>query len=242
MARGAPDYSNVRVESLLTRLDDLAELVARLGGAYAFDRSGSVIMLHDFGYGLALAVTDTAGLGEMVEASSLYSLFGGYTVCLNRVADASSESSIYVQCPLYGSAKLGVQALFVPATAVSVISVQITRFTGLAMQTWALMWDGYGEVVYYLDDADEWIEAQTNMGMFVDNPTYNMIKLVVDPATDEYVRAVINGTAIILTDVASQSEASSKSSHVEIMVKNGPGLEDASDVYVDAIIVTTNEP
>jgi len=52
MPRGAPDYSNVKVDSPVHRLTDLAEHAARLGSVSSYDRSGNVIWFTSFESGL----------------------------------------------------------------------------------------------------------------------------------------------------------------------------------------------
>jgi len=63
MPHGAPDWSNVVKYEKVHRLDDMAELVARLGSLVIYDRRGDLVWCDSFEYGLQAWEKDPQGTG-----------------------------------------------------------------------------------------------------------------------------------------------------------------------------------
>lgn len=242
MPRGAPDYSNVSAGETLHRLDDLAELAVRLHAVRSIDRAGEVVLAEDFRYGVSALETDTAGLGEAVSVSPLYSRFGQFTIKLEHLANANSWSSIAAHATAVESEKIGLEFQFVAMTSDPRVLGYVTLYTGSYYYLWGLAWDATEDKVYIGGDSVGWTEIASGHDIFQGIPRYHNVKFVVDVDDLNYERVIIDGEVIPVIEKAAYSEENSASPHLIGAIYNGKGPTVANEIYIDYLIITRNEP
>ena len=242
MPRGAPDYSNVRGGSLFGRVDDLGELIGRLGYAPGIDRLGRIVFYQDFRYGSGALETVSKGLGEEMSLSATYSLYGGFTYKLTRVADTESWSSFGIYSLIVESGRLSLEAQFCVMGSDPNLKFYIARYTGTERKLWGLRWDAVLDKIYIGGDTIGWTEIASGYDIFVGVPHYHNIKFVVDVDDENYVRVLIDGKPIPVVEKASQDDPSPNSPHIVINIYNGKDPSTASELYVDYVMVKMDEP
>lgn len=242
MARGAPDYSNVKSGESLHRLDDLSELPPRLGYPISIDRAGEVVALDDFRYGIVAVQADDAGLGETIVASSDYSRYGGFTAKLTRAADASSYASVSAYALSLQSGKIGAEAQFCASGSTPNVKFYVQRYTGEYRLLWGLRWDDATDKIYIGGDTVGWTELSADYDIFQTPPHFHNMKLVVDVDNEDYERVIIDGENVAIAAVDAYKVANSNSPHTVVSYYNGVGPAAATTIYLDYVIITRNEP
>ncbi len=242
MPRGAPDYGNVRAGADLHRLDDLAELVVRLGGVGSIDRAGEVVVLEDFRYGLAGVRVTADELGSSVNESSLYAHYGGYTANMARVANTLAWTKLEVFTPSMESGKIGVELQFAATSADPVVLLFISQYTGSKWLLWGLKWSSLTDKVYIGGETVGWTEVASGYDIAQDYHSYHNIKLVVDVENEDYERVLINGVSLSIIATDAKIATSTVAPHVVAIIENYGGTGLANEVYLDYVLITRNEP
>jgi len=242
MPRGAPDYSNIRAGEPLHRLDDMAELAARLGAPTIFDRAGDVVWLQSFEHGLQ---GGTFGTDAAPSAGSLVvdkAIDGAFSIKL----DPSSTPNSYVEYrPLvyfFPTGKTGFEVSLSPDA-----DFYFVRFSILA-------YDGQYQLaanVRYYPDGGLWRVADGN-GVYhtvlssvelQTGPTaWHPFKLVIDTETEKYVRFQIDRFVTDLSDYDLRKSSNTSLAQLEVGVTVFGSASAHAACYFDRFIVTQNEP
>jgi hypothetical protein len=242
MARGAPDYSNVRAGDDLHRVDDLAEIPPRLGQVSSIDRAGEVVAIEDFRYGLVGVETAVDGLGSSVTASPLFTRFGGFSAKLARVANSNAWTRVEVFTPALASERIGAEIQFCADTADPIVRLYISQYTGSEVILWGLKWNAVLDKIYIGDDTTGWTEIASGYDIAQGYHSFHNMKLVADVTNKDYERVFVNGVPLTVADVSAQSGANTVAPHVVVYVQNYGGTPNANEIYLDYVIITRNEP
>lgn len=242
MSRGAPDDSNVRVEGMIIRIEDLGEWFRRLIPGVVYYRSGNVVFRDSFDKGLSpwdLGVHDANGF---IRLTTKYHPSDGLGVGLC----AGIGIGLYVDMNL-------------------VLPFIDTDRVGLHVREYAVITTEYIEHTLQQDDG-EWsnsfvIRVFTNPvkltyrdqnGNFQDVPdpptfptayeTFYHVKIIGDYEAHEYVAVYLNEFYLPMTGISCQYVASAPPSntYVEIKVQTiaSGGVIDA---VFDSIAITQND-
>lgn len=241
MPRGAPDYSNVQVESPLHRVTDLAELAARMGSPVTYSRSGSVVWITDFDDGMQ-GTTCTSDHADSTGALSTERVCQGrFSLKLDPRAAADSYVRYSRVIGLLEPTMIGFEASF--SLDDDPDAVRLT------------MWyrDGtnelYAPVVYETDgglwkvrDADAgWVTVLSGFTLLPGNNAWHTVKLVIDTENETYAWLQAGKHSIGLSDYSLLKSASADPGQVYFRVTVYGTVADNAPVWVDNIIITQNE-
>lgn len=241
MPRGAPDYSNVRSGEVLERLDDLAEIVPRLGFPSSIDRAGRVVMLETFKHGGGACVAQSAGLGETTQVSGEYSRYGGYTYELETVASVNSYAGVYTRVAAVGRDRVGAEAQFIVQGNYPVLKLILAWHDGEYSYNWTLRWDTTTDKVHIKDSDGTYLDVSGDYELFLHASLTHTMKLVADIDDESYVRAYIDGALLTLPEATAVKAAYALTPDLAVTFRNGVGPAHASRVYVDTLILTRDE-
>lgn len=242
MPRGAPDYSNVNAANPLHRLDDMAELAARLKSAVCYDRAGRVVSVWDFQHGLqgtTFGVDASPSAGSLVSSRSAT---GYFSIKL----DPSDTEGSYVEWRG--------QAYYVPVgkTGLEVSISPDTDFDYLRIILWPYSGSNILQAIvrYYVAE-EEWRVKDADAGYVTVLSDYKLqqgpaawhpFKMVIDTDTKAYVRMSIDDQVVDLSDYTIPEVADTGLAQLAFGVTvYGEGANHAP-CYFDKFIVTQNEP
>lgn len=242
MARGAPDYSNVTAGSPLHRLDDMAELAARLGSPVTHDRTGMIVFIESFSMGLGGWESSGAGTGNDVLLANTPFRTGPFSCKLVAGDNGSGSAKLFRKFPIPVLGKYGLE-----------FSVKIGSDTGDFLWTLAYH-DGTSEhnytMKYMVDEEEVWIKGSDGTYsvlieslplMFTYSP-FQTIKMVVDFENDLFVRLIINEETHDISTYPAYIFTSSDSPNVRVDLQQRVTVGGNPASYVDDIILTQNEP
>jgi len=219
----------------------LAELAARLGSPISWDRRGQVAQIITFANGFGhMATSASAGAGLVALCPSLFQT-DGYSCELTTGTGGNQNAGITT----YGD--------YSPADQVG-FEVSLS-FTSQAAMVYFLLkvWDGVDEHQAYarINKANHKIEVLNSLNAYVEAGSFTpvelaylfySIKLVVNLATKRWVRLLVRGVEYDLSAIASRSAGYEGGPYFTFAVQVDHDAAVNKTLYLDRVIVTTNEP
>lgn len=242
MAHGTPDWGVTAGAVTTYQLTDLAEAVVRLGSIVSFDRRGDVLFLDDFEAGIGKWVAVTIGSGPTVQLSTLGPRSGLYSVRVLTSAVDGEESGIERGLPLRVLSRAGFEISAVPPAAACYWLLILWVYTGTTLYDARLRFQIPAFTLEYLDENGVFQTAQTGLDVAQGGVHYSTLKLVVDPSTGKYVRAILNGEKIDLSAFTLSSAANSGTPRLFVQAFWATQENAAVAALMDDAIVTQNEP
>lgn len=241
MAHGAPDYSNVWKDVSVFRLDDMAELAARLWSPNVWDRRGDVFFMEDFEHGLEKWNILTGGGDEQAIVSIEKPLHGGYCASLLTQTGSGGLVAIDKGFPLTASSKIGFESHFKPVHYIGAYDSYIHWYTGTQDKTGYIRLSFNADELQYLDEDGNF---QTLIDNLNPNPTvsyYHFIKWTVDFESNEYMWVRYNEQTVDMSGIPIRVLTDTTAPHFEaymLLYDSGAGR---GECRLDNIILTQNE-
>ncbi|GAI16225.1 unnamed protein product, partial [marine sediment metagenome] len=107
MTHGGPDWGTPGPLKTIYTLEDMAELVARLGSIVTFDRRGNIIWLDDFEGTLGKWGIETEGAGYSAQLSAEAARSGGFSAKLISPDDEEDRIGLKRWFPLPVESNIG---------------------------------------------------------------------------------------------------------------------------------------
>ena len=241
MPRGAPDYSNVRAYGTLYRLDDMAELAARLGSMATYDRRGNVVWLTNFELGLQGSTFDVnppASEGKVIATRSCY---GHFSLSFDPSADEGSYVTWGRVIQFLEMGKIATEIIISTDAYPGGVKLVMHYYTGERQ---------LGAVVFYKLSTKSWYIQAKELGWvkllesyeIQSGPTaWHHVKLVIDTKEKRYTRLLIDRKVILLPEYELTDEPSEDLGQLEVRfeVYGEPAYH--APAYLDGVIVTQNE-
>lgn len=242
MPHGQRDWSNIGADETVHGIADMGELAARLGSPVTFNREGNVLFLESFECGLGAWLTWTLGAGSSVEISATWSRIGAYCALLTNGAVTPNAARLRTSThyPVLGS--IGSEFTLAFDDNIQYLYIYLDHYDGDVQHRFNLRYDHPNQVlaIYtttgYVTIADPIVLATWGEYRFHD------VKLVVDLATDSYVRLIINETEYNLAAYSAGTFASALGPYVDFWLSVTGNAGSVSHVYIDDVIITQNEP
>lgn len=242
MARGAPDYSNVKAASPLHRLDDMAELAARLGSPVVFNREGSVVWVETFQHGWGPWWTNAYGTGGEVAIASDIFRSGPFSAKLTAGSDGSAAAKIYRIFPYPTLTKFGLEASWYPGTNVKYADIVLARTDGTDEHQAYVRYDDTASEIQIKDENGDFVTIVESLDLTPTYASFHTFKVVGDFDNDLYLRLIVNSTAYDLSDYALYVFANADPPGLRVDLKLWGVAATNGYMYYDDIILTQNEP
>jgi len=241
MAHGAPDDSDVLKEIDQYRVDDMAELAARLGSIFTYRRSGQVMLLEDFSAGLAKWDPDPLGAGAEIALQGDYARSAG--VSSRHYTPMGGATSAYLRgyYPVWGMERIAIQCeMSIEATAEEII-LQIVYEDGAMSHTWALMYNASLNTLSYwgVGPAYHVIDPELNLYQFAG--VFHNLRLVADLGTLLYGSLYVDSQEYPMAAIPAYSTMSVGPRYLRFTVGSRSALLVDGIVYFDNIVLTRGE-
>jgi len=242
MSRGAPDYSNVRAYGPLHRLDDMAELAARLGCPTIYDRPGNVVWMQSFESGLQGSFFSTAGAGSSGSLVSSRSIHGAFCIELDPGNVAGNYAEWRSLVYFFPVGKTGFEVSLSPDTDFEEIWLYALAYDSNYLYRSVITyypatgnWDVYDE-----DGVDQTVLTGVKLQQ---GPTaWHPFKLVIDTENEKYVRFQIDQHVVDLSSYGLNKTADTSLGQLVVGVTVFGDADTHAACCLDRFIVTQNEP
>ena len=163
-----------------------AELAARLGSIYRFNRTGSVVYMNDFATGWKNCQVGGSGTGYSVALAASPSLDGGYSAHLVGGSNSYKYAEVYLSLPLTYTGGLGFQTLFALKNNVDKAYHNLVyRKSGVSYDATAIIDISNQKIQIVAKDIGT-VTLMEGFSPFTDSASFNYFKLVVDTGTSKY--------------------------------------------------------
>jgi len=242
MAKGQPDFGQYAPTETIVSISDLGELAARLGSIVTFDRRGNVIWFDDFEGGVGKWESYLVGTGASLAACALYSRNGAFSAELLKGDKTTDHAQMSHYWPYPVLSKLGCEISFTSNDNITYIEFRQYIFDGTNRHHAELRYDTANNKLQYLDEDGNYQDLATGLVLLSGFYLFNTIKVVIDPATQQYVRVILNDVEYDMSGIDYRLTANAASPYWIQTVKIDEGIAAAYGIYVDDVILTQNEP
>jgi hypothetical protein len=241
MTHGAPDYSNVQKLGGVYRLDDMAELAARLGSLMSYDRRGDIFWSYGFNDGIGDFTELALGANAAVSLNNTYFHNPPYSLELKSGDAIGNLARISRLFPVPYNLTMGFAVAVRPTATTDTCVIDVMHYTGSVLHYTNLIIDFANGQITISNQEDDPYTITTSVGYLSSSFVFNHFKLVVDLNDHTLVRFGLNDNNYSLAGYTMKNEASATAERIyfDVLNKNTAAL--STEMYVDSIIITTNE-
>jgi len=219
----------------------LAELAARLGSPISWERRGQVALIETFADGLGRGVLSTSGTGALAELYPGAFQFGGYSLKLKTGTTASKSAGVTLYGDFSPSGRIGFEFAFSMDSQPDDIYLL------------GKVWDGTLEHHAYarIHHATHKLQVYNSTPAYANAANFQLpaiatlfcsVKVVIDIDEQKWVRLLNRGTETDLSAIATDSPAVAVHPYFSFQILAVESAAVSHTIYVDRMIVTTNEP
>ena len=241
MAHGAPDWFGTTPQGMVHRVADLAELAARLGSPDVFDRRGNVLFMDSFENG-----QNNWSHGALVGVAAVYPVAypvrtGALAVAIATDAAAGAFTHILSHFALPFISRMGAEVAFVlPANARDMF-ISLTVDTPGGRWAYTAMWDQPAGQLSVLNAAGAFQVIATIGALYIVDPTWHAIKLVVDPVSGMYVCVLLDGATYAIPAIAAFPTPGVFADRCTVNLSAASDVAGSREFVFDDFILTVNE-
>jgi len=241
MARGAPDNSDIVKQGAVYRLDDMAELAARLGSICNYNRFGDVIFMEDFERGAAKWVFTQYGTGTTISISSDNALSGNQCILLHAAAGLANQAIITKALALPISTRLGFSFAFNLGANFVYMGSYVKYYTGTRLYQFEIDYDwATGYFKYYT--VGKVMQNFLYAGQLSkDKKLFHIAKMTFNAETGDYNTLFIDNISADMSKFNCGYVSDNTNPHLELLIGSIALSTSASDIYIDDVILTQNE-
>ena len=242
MPYGAPDDSNVLSPEGLQRLDDLAELAARMGSIVNYNRGGNVLMLDGFESGLNAWNLNTTGAAAAVGLSNEKAYSGTVACRVDTGTGVTPYAGLAKYLPPVGECRIGLQTCFSLNSDVVDVRLRLTYAKPGPRYYFSLMYDHVGGELKYESAPGVWTMFAKPGKVYDGSNNWHNIKLVADMATGLHVQAYLDGGGYDMAGLIPNTGVWVDGPFLFPLLRIYGDGATSGVLYLDNIIMTYNEP
>lgn len=242
MPRGNWDWG-VNPEGVTTAPEiSSSELAVRLGAINRLDRLGEVILADSFEDGLVHYSITTSGVGSKVILWAGIGRSGAYAIQVTTSSTNNQESGIIASVPLIELSRSGFEISGTLTATASYLVIYLTMYTGSIKYDARLRYriDTHNLEIWV--SPGTWLAVGTATITLFGGSRFTSLKVVGDPITGTYVRAVLNGLRVDISTNLLISSASTVAPSITVQAYLATLSSGQIVTYLDDAIITQNEP
>lgn len=220
----------------------IAELAARLGWATTRDRRGQLVWHDSFESGRAMWEEDLAGTGAVVELSPLYFNGGAYSIKLLGGSEEGGSAQISTSRGLPPGQAKGLGLSFSFAGEPNYVNITFDIYDGSLYWESQLKYTVSTHLLELMVSGDQWQTITSAVELFLYPSVFHYVKLVLNHETGKFVRLLLNEYEFDLSAYAVGWHSSAQAANVTIRVFVVSAVGYNWGIYVDDVILTTQEP
>lgn len=219
-----------------------AELAARLGSPVLYHQTGRVVFLEDFSHGLQRWSKTELGTGAAVEISPVAAESGGYSCKLTAGSTSQYLAQILAYTGILATGRIGLAMSYAVDADFDNISIIFGIYDGTYWTKAGVKLDEVNDQILVLTGETTYTQIGTWSGLALGAKTFNHLKFTIDLSTRYYDVVYENQRQVDASARQCYQVAFATSPSVYIQIQNVGESGDNDVVYVDNIILTTNEP
>ena len=239
---GTPDFWGRGPKGITYALDDMAELAVRLGSFMNYDRRGEVFYANDFDNGGRGYVSLGGGTGNEVYLSADQVAHGSMCLVL-KTGDGIDDYCTLIKTLRHpDDGPIGFEVSFVPHDNLAKIEFILYLYEGAKIYTYLITYNHALGTLILSDSAGADVAVGTCGVLGHDYDLYHQFKLVINTLTRHYIRVMLNDNTYDVSAESAQGSANAGNRRMLAFVNTICTAAGASEVRLDNIIITQNEP
>lgn len=239
--RGKKDDSDIEGFADIETLGDLAELAARLRSPLTYSRSGNVLAIETWRYGLNKVITSTSGTGSAVVLVNNPSLSDGIACQLQTSTSPSSLAQFTQYYLAPQEVGIGWEVGFCIVGTSATLNIQLSYYTGSNIHKFAVYYEEATTRLQIYTEPVTYTSIDTDITLKTGAQFFNTFKLISDLETGYYNRLYLNDALYSLQDYQADVEANTGTKRLEALIQVAGGGGTSLKVTFDNIILTQNE-
>lgn len=218
-----------------------AELAARLSSPVSYDWRGKVLWWTDFRDGIGGMHVATSGTGAAVALDPAHHMSGGYSVKLTGGSDGARYAYIHIAVDVPPTDRVGVYVRWSSDVEFDFLNLQMQIYDGAKYHEAYIRYDRGDNELDYSDSERAW-QSLAAQKFHLSDGYWHGLKLVVDKATDKYVRALAGSTEHDMSALDMYNTASAVAQRLLCSVSLYSNSGDNDYAWIDAFVITVGEP
>ena len=242
MVHTLPDYTTkYRMATVFGQIDT-GELAARLGSIVTFDRRGNVVWLDDFEYGLEKWELSGDGTGNTSAISTTHVLTKQNSLKLVCGSDGLKmyTASTFHHLPVLG--RIGFEIAFKIDADFDYVYINESIIVGEARIRPRIKIDYTNSKIELYNSAGNWPDILTGISFATEKSFFHRLKFVVDYSTKKYVRLLFDNQAVDISAHSCKEDISAVTDRFIVQTQWFGDAAANSEIYIDNVILTQNEP
>ena len=219
----------------------IGELAARLGSPMNWDKRGQVVRIETFADGFGAALTGVSGTGALVILQPTVFQMGGYSCQLTTGTTVNRSATVTIYSDYSPSGRIGLEAVFSMVDQPDNINITATIWTGVYNYTMGSRLNKATGQLQVYNSAAAWVNV-TAYSIPAVPQVFFSVKIVLDLDTQYWVRMLAKGAEFDLSAIEAKRVLSGVHPYITFSVQAKEDAAVSHTIYVDRMIITTNEP
>lgn len=242
MAHGQSDFGAYAAKTTVGSLSDMADLAVRLGSIVEYDRRGDIIALDDFEAPVLKWGKTTPGASAVVLSSESVKA-NAQAVKLSSDALPGLRPAIFKYFYGSGAKQLGIEISFSKLAETSNLRMRFEHSAAGGSLRGMVILDASARTCFIEDETLGDVVIASDLRFPIYEHCFIPFKIVCDFDTGKYMRVLLGNTQYDVSAYSLKVLAylPPEQEFVELRLGND-ATATASDIYLDAFIITQNEP
>ena len=219
----------------------IGELAARLGSPMFWDRRGQIVKMQTFADGYGYCTTSHGGTGSAVAFDTDIFQFGKQSVKLTAGTDGAFAADVTLWSDYSPASIVGFEFTFSLDTEVSWVYAEGRVWDGVNENQIYLRWHAVNGKLQIKNDTAAWPDV-CDFQLPAVPQLFVTVKVVANLSTQQWVRLLYRGQEYDISAIKFWRAASDVHPYLTYKVQALGTVTTNRSIYVDRMIVTTNEP
>lgn len=242
MGHGTKPYGRSGPYETIYAVQDMGELAVRLGCPVSHDRRGNVIFWDGFESSINKWVFTAGGLGSALDWSAEYARTGGFSLRLTIGSAGAQACTADARVPYPVLGRMGLEASWNTNILIQYWYTILDLGPGGANLRAALRYDAFTPQLEYQDAGGAWQVLDPALNLRWGPNLFHTIKVVGDFVNGAYVRAIVNNNAYPMPGIPLAPSPLGANEGMQARLQATSVLAANSQIWVDDVIITQNEP
>jgi len=242
MVHGAPDNFEVQQKATIFRLDDMAELAARLHSPNTFHRLGEVVLLDSFENGIDTWESEDIGATSDFSISSSKYKTGGFSAKLAAGNLADDYMNIGRNIQILNECKIGFEFSFAFSTVHAIIDFKLGYHNGTDIYNANAIFNTTNNTLSIQKSDGLFKTISSSIKLYKGLSIFHTTKLIIDIKNKKYDKIIINNNIFNLEDYGLYDSGDSIWEYLYFTIKLQTTGAGTTYTWLDDIIITQNEP
>lgn len=206
------------------------------------DYGGNVILLDDFEDAPIKWATVLSGTGAAVARDTSIAYMGGNSLKLTTGSTVAKSVEVDRYFHDVSKSKIGASVFFTLHADIDDLFFYLYRYDGTNVEQCQIWYDAASSWLYHRASSGAWSLIKQPFDLKTGTDVFHFLKLVIDPVANEYHKLIIDSNEWDLDgkDLYSSADATFPQCMFGIKAVDDAGAN--TDIYIDNVIITKNEP